>query len=291
MIMRFPRLFTLWVCLTLALSLTAQTYRLAKPDTIWYLPYVLEEISGLTFSPDERWLLAVQDEWGDVYGLDPLTGCLDTAWRFVGKGDFEGIALADSVLYVLRSDGSLFYSVWEAGPRDEVQRVKTQMPKKSDLEGLAWDPELGRLLLAVKDEPGESQRKGFYLFDPTTGVRDSLLLGFDKATFRQVVQRDLKGGARKRLLKWLDKRPEFRLGPSGIAIHPISGELYMLSSRGNVLMQLSRDGQLKKVHALDKKLFPQPEGIAFNGRGDLFIANEGQKHSKPGTVLVFRWRP
>lgn len=287
---RMYRLNFLLVCLGVWALTHAQYYELDKPDAVWNLPLVLEEISGLTFSPDERWLLAVQDEWGDVYGLDPQTGRLDTAWRFVGKGDFEGIAMADSVLFLLRSDGSLFTSVWADGPRDEARRLKTQMPKRSDLEGLAWDPVRGQLLLAVKDEPGESRRKGFYLFDPVKGERDSLLLGFDKATFREVVMRDLKGSPRKRLLKWLDKRPEFHLGPSGIAIHPLNGEVYMLSSRGNVMMKLSRGGDLLKVHALDKKKFPQPEGITFNKAGDLYIANEGQKHGKPGTVLVFKLR-
>src|SRR5204863_2389137 len=73
--------------------------------------------------------------------------------------------------------------------------------------------------------------------------------------------------------------------PSGIAIHPVTRDLYIISSVGKVLVIISPDGHLSNVIQLNPKVFKQPEGIAFNSKGDLFITNEGKQGK--GNILEF----
>jgi uncharacterized protein YjiK len=74
--------------------------------------------------------------------------------------------------------------------------------------------------------------------------------------------------------------------PSGLAIHPIYGEIYIISSVGKLLIILNRRGKVQDVKELDPKTFRQPEGICFSPNGDMFISNEGQ--GGKGYILKFK---
>lgn len=267
-----------------------QQYHWDRPDHLWELPGELLEISGLTFAPEDRWLLAVQDEWGTIYGIDPENGQLAKTWPFLEKGDFEGIAMVDSTLWVLRSDGRLFSGTWQDGPSTAPSPVKTGLPKGIDVEGLAWNPNTQRLLLAVKDEPDRPARgpAGVYPFSFYSAQTDSLFLQIDQESFTRMIARLPRKSGKKRVRQWLDSQTDtFLLGPSGIAVHPLTGEYYMISSRGKVLMIFDVQGECREIIPLDPQLLPQPEGITFNRQGDLFIASEGKK-KQAARLAVFR---
>ena len=74
-----------------------------------------------------------------------------------------------------------------------------------------------------------------------------------------------------------DEQGTLRLGPSAIAIHPQTGELYVLSSVNKVLLILGSDGAIRHVEILDNSIHMQPEGITFRHDGGLYISNEGKK--------------
>lgn len=269
--------------------LHAQTYRLDRPDAVWDLPPTLREVSGLTFSPGDSFLLAVQDERGTVYALDPTSGAVVRELPITGKGDFEGLTVAGEAVILLRSDGRIFRWTWN-GPLPLADTTGTDLgfPAGSDLEGLTVYPANGNLMVAAKDEPNlpVDATKGWYVHDAASGQRLAGSFGLGRPEFRQMVMALPGGAERRKLLDWLDKSPEaFPLGPSGIAVHPHSYDIYLLSSRGKVLLVLGSDPQ--RLHPLDPGLFRQPEGIAFNRRGDLFIATEGSK-KEPARILVFR---
>ena len=61
-----------------------------------------------------------------------------------------------------------------------------------------------------------------------------------------------------------------------MAIHPITGEYYVLEGVRPKLLIIDRDGHLKNAYFLEKAMFPQPEGITFNEEGILFISSEGK---------------
>lgn len=278
-----------------AIRLAGQDVRLEKPDQIWSLPPDLKEISALTFSPDEKYLLCLQDEQGTVYGLDPQTGNLSKEWRVTGKGDYEGIEMVDSTLYLLRSDGIIFRTQWRDGPDTLVERVDPGFPKGTDLEGLGYDPVSGSLLLGIKDfpesvSPTVSMVKGWVHWHPNRPKPDNQLHGITEAALREGILNEVDKDVKGRLIDWLDQEEHaFPLGPSGLAIHPTSREIWMLSARGKLLLVFSPEGEYMHIHPLNPSILPQPEGIAFNRRGDLFIASEGKK-SQPGRVVIYRNR-
>jgi len=75
-----------------------------------------------------------------------------------------------------------------------------------------------------------------------------------------------------KLLKQIKGRIKFQ--PSAIAIHPFTGNIYLLSNIGRILVVYSGDGELLDVVYLSKDIFSQPEGMCFDKEGDLYISNE-----------------
>ena len=67
--------------------------------TAWLLPEELTEVSGITWVDSVRFA-CVQDELGKVYIFNSRTNTVERSFTFGPKGDYEGIALAGSALYV-----------------------------------------------------------------------------------------------------------------------------------------------------------------------------------------------
>ena len=82
----------------------------------------------------------------------------------------------------------------------------------------------------------------------------------------------------------------FSFGPSGIAIHPITQQIYITSAVGNVLIVLSPDGKsIVHIEKLRTKWMPQAEGIAFDPAANLYISTEGK--GGDGKILRFDYQP
>ena len=75
--------------------------------------------------------------------------------------------------------------------------------------------------------------------------------------------------------------------PSGIAVHPFTHDVYIISTRGNKCIACyNHAGQLTAFEYLDKDMLPQPEGICFDAAANLFISTEG-RHGEAATVYEF----
>jgi hypothetical protein len=77
--------------------------------------------------------------------------------------------------------------------------------------------------------------------------------------------------------------------PSAAAIHPITGELYIISAINDLLVITDRQGEPKIAYEIDGKLFKQPEGIAFTPDGDLIISNEAADRGV-ANLLLFKYQ-
>jgi uncharacterized protein YjiK len=250
-------------------------YRLSEPDENYTLPKALEEVSGLTYYKNDQ-LLCVQDEEAVVHVFDTKKKKVVHDFGFGGFGDFEGIEYVNGEVYVLESNGNLFRFEPPANTDPiemevvrTVRRTRTDLPKKTEVEGLGYDPKTKRLLIAVKSGGGPSSDKAVYSFD---------LL--NKAVFKDMSLNDeqLDGaGINPKTYK-----------PSGIAVHPITGEWYILTSVGKRLLITNRQARILYSEPLDPKQFRQPEGICFAPNGDLFIASEG--NGKKGYILKFGYK-
>jgi len=81
------------------------------------------------------------------------------------------------------------------------------------------------------------------------------------------------------------RRGKFR--PSCLARHPITHEWYIISSVNKVMLVLDGQWKIKAAYSLKPSLFKQPEGLAFDSRGNMYISNEGGDGD--ANVLLFKY--
>jgi len=124
-----------------------------KPIARWLMPKPLEEISGIALTADER-LLAHDDQHGRVLELDYKRGTIVKRFGLdpkVDGVDFEGITVADSSIFMIASNGTLYeFAEGADGTKVPYTKHDTQLGKECEFEGVAYDPAIGSLLLACK---------------------------------------------------------------------------------------------------------------------------------------------
>ncbi len=267
-------------------------YHLNDPDLAFDMPNELKEISGLSLTSDGQMLAAVNDEKGIIFLLDKSNGAIKSRIQFKDAGDYEGIEIVGNDAWVCKSNGTLYQVKNFAEPNPEVQSHKSFLDKENDLEGLAHDPANNRLLIACKGHSGYTDdagdKKAIYAFDLATKTVSKtpayLLTLSDLEDF-------LKTSGEEDANKKLERinapgSGELKFSPSGIAIHPKTGDIYITSARGNTLLVLDAKGKVQHLERLKKSVHGQPEGICFDADGTLFISNEGEDGS-PGKIFGF----
>ncbi|MDX5349063.1 MAG: SdiA-regulated domain-containing protein [Hymenobacteraceae bacterium] len=248
-------------------------YTLSKPDARYLLPGELREISGLTLVSDNSFA-CVQDEKGTIFIYDFRQNKITNRYNFHDDGDYEGLVQVGQTMYVLRSDGRIIKVENYASKEPQVTVLQTKVPAQES-EGINYDARQQRLLIATKSQPNHADKdeRGIFAFD------------LKAQTLAQ--QPVLKFNQEKLLDKFKDrKKPEFQ--PSGLAVHPLTQHLYVLSANDPFIAVFDKNGKVLQVLPLNKKLFNQPEGITFNANGDMFISNESG--GGPATVLRFNYK-
>jgi uncharacterized protein YjiK len=250
-------------------------YRLDAPDTVLSLAQEeLREISGLSATPKKGMLCAVSDERGEIFFIDAATGAVLQRALFREKGDFEGVEMVQNRLYAVRSNGQLYEIEGWRRRKPRVKCYETPLTKRDDVEGLAYDPNRRALLLACKGIPDSAHERCIYAFD---------LLG--KSLIETPVYR-IDPHQINEQVPYAEGEKQHFFSPSGIAIHPSMREIFILSTSLKRLVVLDYStGSLRYVTRLERDVMPQPEGIAFDAEGRLFIASEGKKGK--GLLLCF----
>ncbi|MGB3798438.1 MAG: SdiA-regulated domain-containing protein, partial [Lewinella sp.] len=181
--------------------------------------------------------------------------------------DYEGVARVDDVIYVLEADGDLHYFNYpEAGTEEVVsQKIETRFSYRNDTEGICFDSLSNTLLITPKEQQlnavdDNTTRRGIYAFDlQNMDMLEQPSFYVDELEIGQIVY-----GANR----------EYVFRPSGVAVDPLTQDIFVLSSVGNVLVVIDRDSEIKHVELLETGTFSQPEGITFSPEGDLYISSE-----------------
>jgi uncharacterized protein YjiK len=266
-------------------------YDLNAPNSTFDLDLSLREISGLTTTPKPDWLAAVQDEKGQLFYINKKTGQVDPSVIFAEDGDFEGIEFVGDTLWVVKSKGRLF-KLWNLNKTPyDMATFKIESLKKANIEGLGYDAKNNRLLLAQKGEKtDEAATRSIFAFDlkkqdPSVSKVFELGLGDFKAFLTDKKEKRYQHLTKDYVENPLAKGVEW--GPSGVAIHPQSGNMYILSSVNKVLLIVSAEGKILEMVKLDKNRFPQPEGICFDPDGTMYLSSEA-KDAPKAKLFVFK---
>lgn len=257
-------------------------YQLAKPVEEFKLPNKLKEISGLGIDSTGKYLYAVQDEDGDLFLINTTTGEVEQEGTFHKAGDYEGVEIANGRIFVVKSSGTLYEVINFKADNQELIKHKFTFNKNSDIEGLGYDPLGNRLLISCKGKAGKGEefefKKGIFGLDLATMKLDEAPIYTisveEVKTFLELNHHILEKV--DKLIKLFQPGEEFIFGPSGLAVHPKTGDIYITSSVGKLVVVLQRDGKIKHMIKLKKKIHEQPEGIVFAQDGTLYISNEGK---------------
>lgn len=258
-------------------------YDISKPDEKHFLPYVLEEISGLSYKGNNR-VVAVDDESGKLFEYDLSERKIKHSIEFYKGADFEGIEIVEDKVYILKSDGDIFYFDYTESKTTRGEKIETALGSKNDTEGLGYDPMTNKLLIACKERGGLDGEKlggrGFYTFD------------IEKMELESQVAFVI---GPKELEKFWESKKDFdydqdriKFKPSAIAFHPISHNYYILSSVGKMVLVVSNEGALQASYPISPGVLGQPEGICFAPNGDMLISSEGE--GDRGYILKFKMK-
>ena len=251
---------------------TIPHYKLNMP-TKFNLPESLLEISGIAFHQGKNdTIYAVQDEQGRVFRL---------AWnsrkqynaKFGKQGDHEDLALTKNQVIVLKSNGTLFSFPFQDAVYEELDSVKEWkgLLPKAEYEGMGVDPSNDQLYVICKNCPGDNSK---------TVVTGYVLQAGDSIYRLREFTINVKE------IKSITGKVKRGFRPSGLAKNPVTSEWFMVSAVNKLLVIADSNWKITHACQLNGNVFNQPEGIAFDHEGNLYISNEGDDISE-GNILKF----
>ncbi len=265
-------------------ALQSLGYDFSAPDKKFKLPYKLEEISGLTYLDNET-IACVQDESGKVFLFNPENEQIEEEIKFSKNGDFEGVSFYKGQIVVVKSNGDLHQFQLSNVAESKIKSKVTETPFSidNDIEGITFNAKGTGLLIACKGKAeidgNDIKGKAIYAYDfKKTPMSFSPIITITKKELEKFVARNPKN--------FLKSKPA-TFNPSGIAINPITNNIYIVSAKSpSIIVYGKNGGAIKEYVQLNKKMFKQAEGICFAPNGDLYIASEGD--GGRGYILLFK---
>jgi uncharacterized protein YjiK len=268
-------------------------YDLQQPSEKYKMPKALTEISAIDVYKKSK-LVCVQDQDGEVFIYDIKKSEVKRPIPFGKKGDYEGIANVNDTIYVLSSNGNLHQILYFDSPEQTTREFHTPLNKENNTEGLCFDSANYRLMIACKNDPGNNLKgvRAVYAFDLRTMKLNEqpvfkIQLDVLKSFLMKTNQQKLLSEELKDLFD--PEKGDVTFQPSEIAVHPLTGDFYIISTVGKLMVVLDRNGEIKSIESLSSDIFKQPEGICFKRDGTMFISDEGR--SGHGNILEFKYHP
>lgn len=226
-----------------------------------------DETSGLTWNPLTGTLFTVTGQNPQLVELSP-GGVILRRIRLDGFSDPEAVeALGDGRLAIVderRRRLAVFHLEPDSEHLDLAEMASYDLgfaeAGNKGFEGLAWNPQTRRLLLAKERDPQGLFSLPFPGEDGAVGVPEPLAM--------PLLVRDL----------------------SSVAIDPRSGHTLLLSDESRLLVELDLQGQPRSFLALFGGLngltrgIAQAEGVAMDGEGNIYVVGE------PNRFYVFSRR-
>ncbi|WP_018613267.1 SdiA-regulated domain-containing protein [Segetibacter koreensis] len=249
-------------------------YDLTNPVMI-HLKTNLDEISGINYYPKDTSIFAVDDEEGVLYKIYIRKQVQVKKWKFSGEADYEDILLYDSTFYALQSNGHVKAFTFLSKDSLQSSGFSISLQGDNEFETLYYDPSPKKIIVLCKNCASDSSKStSAYAFDPGNHT-------FSDTPFFTINTDDIAEEI------GVDK---IKFSPSAAAVHPLTKDVYIISSVNKLLVIANHSGKIKDVYELDPRLFKQPEGITFTPAGDLIVSNEAADLGAPN-ILIFKYKP
>jgi uncharacterized protein YjiK len=255
------------------------------------MPKELKEISGITFISDSV-IAAIEDEHGIVYYYNIPKKRIIKTFKFAQNGDYEDIVKVKDNLYVIESKG-IIHEISNYDTKPSVTKFKTPLNSKNNIEGITYDEGSNSLLLSIKEknlnkEDKKSKQKDIYAFSLNNKILNTIpayQIRFKK------IEDHFKGDKlteiSKRFLRAVGNENQNEvIKPTAISFKPGTKDLYVLSSINNIIVVMASADSIKQIIPFHGSTFSQPEGMAFNSKGELYISNEGHRNS--GNIIKIK---
>lgn len=247
-------------------------YNLDKPEK-FAMPESLLEISGISFyKGNNDTVYAIQDEEGKLFRL---------AWgnkkqyhvKFGKSGDYEDVSILRDRVVVLKSNGSLYSFPFSDAIYEEIDSVQEwpRLLPEGEYEGMFGDENPGLLYILCKNCKVDDK-------DNVTGY--IYQLGDSSLTPAGQFNVDVES------IKPFSGKVKKGFRPSALAKNPVTGEWFIVSAINKLLVIADENWKIKNAYPLNGNTFNQPEGIAFDKAGNMYISNEGDDLSA-GNILKF----
>jgi uncharacterized protein YjiK len=232
----------------------------------------LKEISGIRIDEPNKQIIAINDEEGKFYRLDMDGKIIGKAFKFGKKGDFEDLDFDGTYWYAVKSSGEV-HRISRAFQDSSSIKVFPFSETGCEFETICYDKTRQNIFLIAKTPKSlKDGRVPAYVLDTASaGFQYEAIYSPDSAAIS-----NMRGKAKS----------SFK--PTSAAIHPVTGELYIISVKDRILVVMN-NGEVKQVFKLEKSAFRQPEGICFAANGDMFISNEAQ--DAIANILHFKYNP
>ncbi len=231
----------------------------------------VENVSALTYDPDRKTLFTVTNQDTELIELS-LAGAILRRIPLVGFGDTEAVEYISRGLYVISDERR--QRLYKVRVDDDTQRLDAADSKHLSLgigrsgnlgfEGLAWDPDGGRLFVAKEKPVRIYEIRGFPAMGPEQDF--AIDVSDDPKRDRRLFVRDVSS------LQY-DRR---------------TGHLLALSDESRLVVELDTAGRPISTLSLSrgshglKESVPQAEGVAMDDAGTLYLVSE------PNLFYVFR---
>lgn len=245
-------------------------YDLASPEKL-VLDEDLDEVSGIQYLEADSSIIAINDEEGKLYRLNRKGKKQGKAFKFAKKGDFEDITHDEHYWYAIKSNGEVT-RIAGAFTDSSTTTVYPFTQQGWEFETIYHDAARKQILTLSKIPLQlDSGRVPAFKLDTVTAA-------FVPAPYSSPDTNAIRQLANK-------KKVEFK--PTAAAIHPFTGELFILSAKDKMLV-IMKDGKTTGAYKLDKEMFRQPEGICFMPDGTMMISNEAAGGN--ANILVFTYQ-
>ena len=251
---------------------TIKNYDLGNPDK-FFMPESLLEISGITFYKGRSdTVYAIQDEQGRLFRI-PWGVKKQSNAKFGKQGDYEDVTIVNDWVLILKSNGNLFSFPFADAIYEEIDSVrewKDVLPK-GEYEGIYGDEATGKVYIICKNCPEDNSKDlvSGYIIQLGDSVHQT-------GTFQVDVNK----------IKTFTGKVKRGFRPSALAKNPVTSEWFILSAVNKLLVVTDSNWKIKEACFLNGNTFNQPEGIAFDKEGTLYISNEGDDLSQ-GNILKF----